>query len=670
VAAPGLTVRELLAASRPFSWINTCLPFLATAIAAGNRASWAVFFAGLYFLLPFNLLMYGVNDLYDYESDRRNPRKGGMEGAVLPPEVRRRTWLAVAVTNLPLLVAVAWLAGPVAGAALGLTACTALAYSVPPLRTKEIPGLDSVTSALHFTLPAACGGLVAGAAPDALPWRFLAAFFLWGIASQALGAIQDVEYDRQAGVRSIATALGPRRTAGVCTAAYAGAVAIVASAGGAALLAAAALVPYVLLGASCLGGESGQARRAWKSFLGMNLLSGFVITQLLLHAWGLGSRDAMLTVAWGVAAAAWFCLASFLLNEVALRGTAAPPISAPSLTVIVPARNEEGRVGAALRALRQQAYPGPLELLVVDDDSCDGTRREAGEALGPAGRVVAAPSLPDGWTGKCWACFVGAGQARGQLLAFVDADTELAPGALAALAGEVVAQGGGLASLLTRYRMESAGERALVPAFALFQLCFLPISLLNLTRGRASWAAFAYGPAVLVEAAAYRRAGGHAAISGSVREDFELGRIIARAGAPVSFRRGADLAVTRHFRSAREAAACWRRMYDATCGHSLPVALTGLVGPALVTLAPPALALAAAATGDLPALAGALAAVAAVVLLRLALAWRERQPWRTILWHPVTFAAACCFQAVSIADGLAGRHPVWHGRRVSTEVTG
>ena len=659
-----MTVRELLAASRPFSWINTCLPFLATAIAAGHRAWWAVALGALYFLLPFNLLMYGVNDLYDYESDRRNPRKGGMEGAVLPPAARRRTWLVVAVTNVPSLLAIAWLAGPVAGAALGLTALTALAYSVPPLRTKEIPGLDSVTSSLHFTLPAACGGLVAGAAPGELPWRFLAAFFVWGIASQALGAIQDVDYDRQAGVRSIATRLGSRRTAVLCTVGYAAAVAIVASAGGAALLAAAALVPYVLLGASCLSGDPAQARRAWTSFLGMNLLGGFVITQLLLHQWGLGTRDQLLAVAWGVAVGAWLCLGSFVLNEVCLRRTAAAPSVAPPLTAIVPARNEEGRIGAAVRALRAQAYPGPLEVLVVDDGSQDCTGSEAGEALGPAGRVIAAPPPPEGWNGKCWACAVGAGQARGDLLAFVDADTELAPGALAALAAEVRGQGGGLTSLLTRYRMASSGERSLIPAFAVFQLCFLPIALLNLTRGRASWAAFAYGPAILVDAAAYRRAGGHVAIRGSDREDFDLGRLVARAGAPVSFRRGADLAATRHFRSASEVAACWRRTYYATCGHSLPVALTGLAGPALVMLAPPALAAAAVADGDVPALAGSLAAAAAVVLLRVGLAWRERQPWHTVLWHPVTFAAAGCFEAVSIAAGLAGRRAVWRGRRV------
>ena len=77
--------RELLAASRPFSWINTALPFVAAAFAASGRLDAAVLVGLLYFLFPYNLLMYGVNDLYDYESDIRNPRKASLEGALVPP---------------------------------------------------------------------------------------------------------------------------------------------------------------------------------------------------------------------------------------------------------------------------------------------------------------------------------------------------------------------------------------------------------------------------------------------------------------------------------------------------------------------------------------------------------------------------------------------------------
>ncbi len=286
-------MKALLIASRPFSWINTCLPFLAAAIATGHPSSWPVLLGGLYFLIPFNLLMYGVNDLFDYESDRRNPRKGGVEGALLPPAGGARLWVAVGATNLPFLAAVWWLDGPRAGAALTFTAFTAVAYSAPPLRTKVLPGLDSITSSLHFTLPAVCGALSAGAALPELPWRFLAAFFLWGIASQSLGAIQDVAYDREAGLRSIATWLGGRRTAALSTLLYLAAAAIVASAGGGALPAALVILPYALLSASCLGGDLVHARQAWRGFMGMNLLCGFALTQILLRAWGVGPHDTL-----------------------------------------------------------------------------------------------------------------------------------------------------------------------------------------------------------------------------------------------------------------------------------------------------------------------------------------------------------------------------------------
>jgi 4-hydroxybenzoate polyprenyltransferase len=342
-------MRRLLVASRPLNWINTALPFLAVAISTGRGVSWAVVAGLLYFLVPFNLLMYGVNDLFDYESDRRNPRKGGVEGALLPPRWAPRMWLAIAVTNLPLLALVGWLAGAAAEIGLLVTAGTAIAYSAPPLRTKVIPGLDAVTSSLHFTLPAVCGGLVAGAPLEALPWRFLAALFCWGIASQALGSIQDIEYDRAAGLRSIGTRLGRRRTAMLCTAGYAAAALIVAGAGGAALIAAAAMLTYVALAASCLSPSSLQARRAWRGFLGLNLLCGFVITQVLLHEWGVGSRDVLLLLAAAGGAIAWGALALTILNLSATRPPAGMRDRLHELSIAGgargPAGGEEGTAG-------------------------------------------------------------------------------------------------------------------------------------------------------------------------------------------------------------------------------------------------------------------------------------------------------------------------------------
>jgi lycopene elongase/hydratase (flavuxanthin-forming) len=275
-------VSELMRASRPFSWINTMLPFIAVALSLQHRFTPALVLGALYFSAPYNLLLYGVNDLYDFESDRHNPRKGGLiEGGLVPPRDARALWSAIALITLPLLVLIAWLT-PATALAIAVSGAVALAYSLPPLRLKEVPGLDALTASLAFVLPAVTGAILTGASPGQFPWLYLSAFLIWGLASQALGAIQDVPYDRRAHIQSIAAWLGERPTALLATGAYLVTMVMVASAGGPALIAAAALLPYALLSASCLlGNPSRWARRAWKGFLGLNLLSGFVITMVL-----------------------------------------------------------------------------------------------------------------------------------------------------------------------------------------------------------------------------------------------------------------------------------------------------------------------------------------------------------------------------------------------------
>jgi 4-hydroxybenzoate polyprenyltransferase len=275
---------ELLRASRPLSWINTTLPFLAVGLWVQHRVTPALVLGAVFFLFPYNLLLYGSNDLYDFESDRRNPRKGGViEGGVVPPRHARRLWFAIGLSSIPLLAAIAWFTLPGAVAVV-LTSIVALAYSVPPLRFKEIPGLDALTAACAFVLPAVCGAVIAGATVAGFPWLYLWAFLIWGLASQALGAIQDVRYDRSAHIRSIATVLGRRATAVLAMSGYLAAFVLVASPGGPSTIAAAALVPYLLLAASCVLGDPAQwARRAWRGFLALNFLSGFVITMVLLQ---------------------------------------------------------------------------------------------------------------------------------------------------------------------------------------------------------------------------------------------------------------------------------------------------------------------------------------------------------------------------------------------------
>lgn len=665
-------VPDLLRSSRPFSWVNTALPFAAVAWAVHPRWTFSLVLGMLYFLAPYNLLLYGINDLFDYESDRRNPRKGGsIEGGLVPPSHSTALLVTVAALNVPLLIVLSVRGGWITGVLLVVTVGVALAYSAPPLRTKEIPGLDSITSSLHFVLPAIVGGVLVSRSLQPLPWQFLVAFFLWGIGSHALGAIQDVRYDREAGIGSIAVGLGENATARFSCAAYTAATILVAAAGGLAIIAAMALVPYVLLAGSCLGENSvEQSRRAWRGFLGMNLLVGFILTQLLLHVWHAGDTSGLTVLAIGALTGVGFALVNTIAAELSMRvGSTEGESGRESVSVIVPVRDEAHHIEACLQAIRAQRYAGPVEILVVDDGSTDNTADIARSALGTDGRVVAAGEKPGGWTGKCWAAQVGAARTDGEILIFVDADTLLEPSALGVLVRELKIQGGGLVSLLTRYVMASLAERALVPAFVMVQLGFVPIALMNRRRGQPPLPALAYGPCMAAWRADYVAAGGHRAISASDREDVDMGRLMARGGYPVRLLRGANLAATRHYRTIGEVAGCWRRTYYAYGGHSLALALFGMLGSAFVFLAPLLLPFLAFAQGDREALAISLIALAGLVCLRVVIAVRERQPLSTILWHPITWLCVPVFQARSIADGIRGRPPQWRGRRLVAEVS-
>jgi 4-hydroxybenzoate polyprenyltransferase len=284
-AAPLAAVRQLLGASRPVSWINTAYPFGAAYLAAGGgiTAEWLI--GTLYFLIPYNLLMYGVNDVFDYESDLRNPRKGGIEGVVLDRRFHRLTLVAAAVTNLPFLAALVVLGSTSSTAVLAVSVFAVIAYSAPGLRFKERPVLDSVTSSTHFVSPAAFALALAGAPVTLTVAAALVAFFLWGMASQAFGAVQDVSADRAAGIASVATWLGAARTVRAAMALYAAAGLVMLAAGWPALLAGVLVVPYLVSIApfrSLPDDRCEEAHAGWRRFLWLNLVTGFCVTQLLI----------------------------------------------------------------------------------------------------------------------------------------------------------------------------------------------------------------------------------------------------------------------------------------------------------------------------------------------------------------------------------------------------
>nr|WP_238529271.1 prenyltransferase [Dietzia alimentaria] len=272
--------------SRPVSWVNTAAPFgLAYFLATGGFDLVGVV-GTIFFLVPYNLAMYGINDVFDYESDLRNPRKGGVEGSVLDRSRHRATLIASAVSTVPFLVFLVAVGTIESSLWLAVSAFAVIAYSAKGLRFKEIPFLDSVTSAFHFASPAIVGWTIAGADLTGGVWVCLIAFLLWGAASQSFGAVQDVRFDREAGLKSVATVLGARATVWFALACYAAAVLVLLIAGpwpasGAAF----AILPYLATVAAYGRVDDATAEKThegWERFLVLNMLAGFCVTQLIL----------------------------------------------------------------------------------------------------------------------------------------------------------------------------------------------------------------------------------------------------------------------------------------------------------------------------------------------------------------------------------------------------
>jgi 4-hydroxybenzoate polyprenyltransferase len=177
---------------------------------------------------------------------------------------------------------------PLSWLVLAISVFAVIAYSAPGLRFKERPFVDSLTSSTHFVSPAVYGLVLAGATFTPQLWFLLAAFFLWGTASHAFGAVQDIVADREGGIASIATVIGGRATVRLAVIAYllGGVLLLFTTWPGP--LAAILVVPYALVCApfwSVTDVAAASANRGWKRFLGLNFVTGFFVTMLLIAWW-------------------------------------------------------------------------------------------------------------------------------------------------------------------------------------------------------------------------------------------------------------------------------------------------------------------------------------------------------------------------------------------------
>ena len=279
-------IRQLFWTSRPISWINTAYPFAITYWIISGSLGPELWVGTLFFLIPYNLMMYGINDVFDYESDLRNPRKGGLEGNLLQPRWHRFTIIAATALSFPFLLYLTLVGTSASTGWLYLFVFTVVAYSAKGLRFKEKPFLDSLTSASHFVGPMIYAVALAGAnVADFKILSMVLAFTLWGIASHAFGAVQDVQADREGGIASIATVIGARNTVRFAFLAYLAAGLLVLNAGWPAALAAIAAIPYLAIVGrfwNITDETCESANAGWKRFIWLNFFSGFVVSLLVI----------------------------------------------------------------------------------------------------------------------------------------------------------------------------------------------------------------------------------------------------------------------------------------------------------------------------------------------------------------------------------------------------
>ena len=352
------------------------------------------------------------------------------------------------------------------------------------------------------------------------------------------------------------------------------------------------------------------------------------------------------------------------MNLVAYRAPgrlARPAGPRPRVSVLIPARDEEERIAAAVDAART-SRDVDVEVVVMDDHSSDRTSEivRGIAAADPRVRLEPAPPLPTGWGGKMHACRTLAESASHPLLLFVDADVELAPDGVARAASFLEDANADLASGFPRQLTGSLAEKLLIPLIHLVLLGYLPIRAMR----RSDSPAFAAGcgQLMLARRPGYERSGGHGAVRTTFHDGLQLPRAFRRSGLRTDLFDATDIAACRMYHGAREVVEGLAK--NAHEGMAAPVAIWVWSGLLLGGHVMPAVL---AAVGALAAptsawFAASLTAVGVAWLTRAALAVRFRQPVVSVLLHPVGVAALVAIQWLAWWRRRSGRATSWKGR--------
>jgi hypothetical protein len=336
------------------------------------------------------------------------------------------------------------------------------------------------------------------------------------------------------------------------------------------------------------------------------------------------------------------------------------------VSVLIPARNEETNIMAAIDSVLTAAGPN-VRVLVGDDHSTDKTAElvRGFATRDPRVSLIAIPPLPSGWNGKQHACFVLAQAAESELFLFMDADVRLETGAVGRMAKQLELSGASLLSGVPRQICGSWTEQLLIPLIHFVLLAYLPMR--RMRRFPSPAYAAGCGQLFLCRAKDYKLSGGHAAIRQSMHDGITLPRAFRLAGLKTDLFDATDVARCRMYSGNRQALQGLEKN-----------AIEGLAKPSLIgiftllflfgQILPLPLAAVAWAQSRWLALGFALGASALAYVPRLAAVRRFRQPMGSALSHPLGMGLLTLIQWRALIAHLAGKPAAWKGRSYGSSI--
>lgn len=332
---------------------------------------------------------------------------------------------------------------------------------------------------------------------------------------------------------------------------------------------------------------------------------------------------------------------------------AALPREHPDVDIVVPARDESATIGRVIASLLAQDYRGRFRVILVDDNSSDGTATLAGSA--PNLQIIVGLPKPPGWSGKLWAVNQGILTGEAPLLLLTDADIEHDPRHLSSLVAGLENARVGMASEMVRLNCTSRAEHALVPAFVYFFQLLYPFARVNAPRSRVAAAA---GGTILIRREVLERCGGIGAIRGALIDDVALATCVKRV-APIYLGHSGLAASIRPYPFWTDIWAMIARTAFTQLRYSPTLLLLTLVGLTVVWIVPVATMLVG--SGWSARCGAAAYALAAITYLPTLMRYR-----RSPLWSLSLPAIALFYMAATLGSALnhwRGAGARWKDRR-------